>query len=131
MTSLHWITYQDGTWCDLFGLNLADPAVRNAAGVYVIWKGGWSPETLWVGQGQIAERLAAHRAKPAFQGRYTEGVYVTWALVQPPYRDGVESYIFGALRPVLGQRTPTAVPLQVNLPWITPPAEAGYQQARL
>ena len=83
----------------------------DTAGVYVIaCKRG---EILYIGQGQIADRLANHRKSL----RHIEW-RATWAEVPKPERVGVESYLAEVLRPKRSWHFPTAKARQteVNLP---------------
>jgi hypothetical protein len=86
-------------------------------GVYIIWHGGSNPKTVRVGQGNIRERLEAHRTDPDVQAYARLGLYVTWASVPEDSRDGVEAYLAQRLGPILGKRFPDTAPISVNLPF--------------
>ena len=80
---------------------------------------------MYVGQGNIAERLAVHRDDPSIL-RYTHfGLFVSWAEVAVSARDGVERYLADQLLPLAGERHPdvppivvqNVPPIAVNFPW--------------
>jgi len=86
-------------------------------GVYIIWHGGTDARTVYVGQGNIRERLSKHRLDREIQAYASKKLYVTWAAVDEGSRDGVENHLFDRLKPLLGERKPVANPIAVNLPW--------------
>lgn len=49
-------------WCSLTRLNLE---TVNEHGVYVIWHGGKPSHVVYVGQGDVADRLKEHRTNPS------------------------------------------------------------------
>ena len=71
-------------------VNLSHVHFRGLEGVYIIWHGGQNPRVVYVGQGAIADRLAAHREELTNTQYSSLGLFVTWAYVDPAYRDGVE-----------------------------------------
>ena len=83
----------------------------------MIWYGGQSPWTVYVGQGVIADRLRQHRQEQEILRFSPLGLFVTWAQVDRGYRDGVERFLADALQPKVVQRSPNAPPESVNLPW--------------
>ncbi|GAB4361055.1 MAG: hypothetical protein Kow0026_23880 [Oricola sp.] len=111
-----WITCGDGRWCSLERLDLS--AIRAATGVYVIWHRGQPGRVVCVGQGNIAERLAGHRADPAvMQHGGAGGLLVTWAAVSGGAdRDGIVRYLADRYRPLVSDAHPVVVPVEVNLP---------------
>jgi len=90
-----------------------------AYGVYVIWRASGEPgqpsTVVYVGQGQIATRLAEHRSDPAIV-RHGPRLLLTWAEVAPVFSGGVEVYLARQLRPLEAARLPPAMPVEVNLP---------------
>ena len=54
-----------------------------AKGVYVIWYGDGKPEesVLYVGQGDVANRLVKHQIDEKFKRFSHRGLYVSWAEV--------------------------------------------------
>lgn len=115
--SLNWIKCQGDVWCNLMTVNLSHVHFRGLEGVYIIWHGGQNPRVVYVGQGAIADRLAAHREELTNTQYSSLGLFVTWASVDPAYRDGVERILADRLPPLRGERHPSAVPVSVNLPW--------------
>lgn len=112
---LRWNRSQDDRWCDLDRLNLDDVHFDQLAGVYVIWYGGPNGHVVRVGQGDIRERLRAHREDPELEPYRRLGLLVSWAVVDGASRDGVELYLTEAYRPLVGQRLPQTAPITVNL----------------
>lgn len=104
--SADWIKCQGDQWCHLQTLNLNHAHFNGLEGVYVIWHSGRNPWTVYVGQGVIANRLAAHREDPDILKFRDLGLYVTWASVAARYRDGVERYLTEQLKPKVGARYP-------------------------
>ncbi len=103
-------------WCPFDTLNLA--SITAKLGVYIIWHAGNPSRTVKVGQGIIADRLAAHRLDPTITRHRANGsLYVTWAGLQASQLDGVECYLGNQLSPLVGDRFPARVPIPVNLPW--------------
>lgn len=115
--NLSWNKCQNDVWCDLSTVNLQHAHFQNMKGVYIIWHGGKSPATVRVGQGNIAERLAAHRQDKQVQAYAVHTLYVTWASVPAASHDGVEAFLADRLNPLVGERFPEVVPITVNLPW--------------
>lgn len=110
---LVWIKCGD-RWCDFWTVNLQNV---NAYGVYVIWRGGPTPAVVRVGQGDIAERIAAHRNAIMISAQIGDApAFVTWASVPLRFRDGVERYLADRYGPLVGEAFPAVAPIQVNLP---------------
>lgn len=86
-------------------------------GVYIIWHGGAKPWAVYVGQGNIKDRIAKHRKNPEIQQYAYLDLYVTWATVHEYYRDGVEAYLADTWKPKVGKRHSQADPIAVNSPW--------------
>lgn len=103
------------SWCSLDTVDLSHEAF-DAPGVYLIWHGGDNPRAVYVGQGNIRDRLARHRADPRIQAYSKLGLKTTWAGVEAAKRDGVEAYLAKVYEPLVGERRPDAAPISVNLP---------------
>lgn len=115
MTGLLWIKYSGERWCPLADLDLSS---IKQSGVYVIWHGGHSPRVVYVGQGDVAARLACHRASNAIMKHAASGtLYVTWAVVPAAQRDGIERYLADRYSPLEGSSHPAAYPIAANGPW--------------
>jgi hypothetical protein len=109
VANLSWVKCTGDVWC---GFHTVDLSNVKTTGVYLIWQGGGS--YVRVGQGDIAARLTAHRNDPAIT-KYQK-LYVTWAAVPSAQLDGVERYLYEQCSPLVGERTPTAPVIAVNLP---------------
>jgi len=117
-TTLIWNRCDGNQWCPLLTVNLNHPHFQNLVGVYIIWHGGQNPWTVYVGQGVIADRIAAHRSEPQILQYGPWGLFVTWASVATkPLRDGIEAYLANQLKPKVGEAHPNVAPVGVNLPW--------------
>ncbi len=58
---LNWTKCQGDVWCKLNSVNLGHEHFNNRHGVYMIWHGGSSPAVVYVGQGNIKDRIIEHR----------------------------------------------------------------------
>ena len=77
---LNWTRCEGNVWCKLNSVNLEHAHFNNKpCGVYIIWHGGNKPRAVYVGQGDIKERIAEHRRKQEIQKYEHLGLYVTWA----------------------------------------------------
>ena len=114
---LNWTRCQGDVWCKLNSVNLDHEHFNNREGVYLIWHGGPNPAVVYVGQGNIKERITVHRQDQSIQQYEHLGLYVTWATVRKEHRDGVESYLADKWEPRVGTRHPNARPIGVNFPW--------------
>ena len=123
MHQLSWIKCDGNTWCPLLTLNLAHSHFNGLDGIYIIWHGGPAPQTVYVGQGNIKDRLSAHRVDPRILKYSTSGLFTTWADVDTQSQDGVERYLADRLGPLEGAHHPVAppiavvTPIPVTLPW--------------
>jgi hypothetical protein len=116
-TQLNWLKCQGEVWCKLSTVNLNHPHFTGMTGVYVIWHGGTTPATLYVGQGNIRDSLLQRRADPRLQPYTNLGVYVTWAQVPAESLNGVERYLVAALGPKITGPVQQVPPISVNRPW--------------
>ena len=119
---LNWVRCQDDTWCKLDSVDLAHEYFNNMQGVYIIWVGGEEPQVVvYVGQGNIKERLTEHRKNPEiflYGDILGTDLYVTWATVARQDRDAIEAYLADKWDPKVGERHPQTTPhLEVNSPW--------------
>lgn len=118
---VHWFECKSDYWCKFETLDLD---TVDEHGVYV---SGYKKAdgdfiyTIYVGQGDVADRLADHRADSKITNYGSKGtLYTTWAEVSVKNRDGVERYVADELKPLVGSRHPNVDPIVVNLPpkWI-------------
>ena len=115
---LKWIKCQGNVWCKLNAVNLKHEHFDNMHGVYIIWHGGTDPKVVYVGQGNIKERLSEHRRDQRIQQHDYLDLYVTWAAVLKEHRDGVELYLANNWNPIVSVHHPqTSLPIEVNSPW--------------
>ena len=112
---LHWIKCIGDKWCLLAEFN---PSVVTEKGVYIIWHGGQPSRAVYVGQGNVADRITAHRLNWEIVKHEQNGtLFVTWAQVSVDKRDGVERYLADRFRPLEGEDHPEVEHIVVNSPW--------------
>lgn len=117
---LSWMKCHGDVWCKLNDVNLDHEHFNNRYGVYIIWHGGTKdirPWTVYVSQGNIKERIAAHRKDSEIQKFGYLDLYVTWAKVPEEHRDSVEAYLAYKWKPRVGTNHPQAPFIEVNSPW--------------
>lgn len=115
MAQLIWCQCTGNVWCGFKTVNLSSVTEE---GVYMIWHGGNPARVVYVGQGDVAERIAQHRTRTDILNYEAHGtLYVTWASVPVAQRDGVERFLADHLNPLVGDAHPQAAPISVNLPW--------------
>ena len=115
MLTLQWVRSEAGMWLPLETFDLA---TASGDGVYVIWHAGQPARTVKVGQGNICNRLSAHRADTAITTYRRFGtLYVTWANVAAIQRNAVERYLGDYLKPLVASRFPDVLPVAVNSPF--------------
>ena len=79
---------------------------------------GENPWVVYVGQGDVAERIADHRINPNITRHAQKGnLFVTWATVSEAQRNGVERYLADKFNPLEGEHHPVAKPIIINSPW--------------
>lgn len=120
--TLEWYKQTDkGDWYGLNIVNLSDDHFNDLYGVYIIYYViDNTVYILYAGQGNIRDRLYAHRSDNTILNYTHHTLYVTWAKVPLINdRDRIEAYIHQQYTPKLVERTPDAIPLVVNLPWKT------------
>jgi len=114
---LTWNKCQGDVWCPFLTVDLSHRHFLNREGVYIIWHGGQAPWTVYIGQGNITQRLSEHRRDADIIKYSPSGLFVTWADVDSPLRDGIERYLANQLQPKEGLIHPEATPIPVPLPW--------------
>ena len=116
--SLNWIKCQGDVWCNFNAVNLDHIHFNDTEGVYIIWHGGANPKVVYVGKGNIRDRIKYHRERSDIQQFSYLNLFVTWAKVKPEYQDGVEAYLANNWKPpIVGDRHPDTDPIFVNSPW--------------
>lgn len=110
---LFWIKSTTNEWLPFHSVNLSG---ITAVGVYIIWYTGNPGRVVYVGQGDVAARIKAHRNNSEMT-KYGP-LYVTWASVASQAdRDGIERYLEDTWHPLLGDAFPDVAPIAVNAPW--------------
>lgn len=100
--------------------NILDPRLYgelsdNHVGVYVIYhQSNGKPVTLYVGEGNIKERIDYHRTQTDFGDIYP--IYVFWAKTDWFDRFGIERYLFTELKPTISKKASDTKPISVNIP---------------
>ena len=111
---LNWVKLTTGDWCPFETVDLSNVTTF---GVYVIWYKGQPGRVVYVGQGDVADRLTTHRKDREILAYKNCGLLVTWATVSASQRDGVERYLADSWPPLVGDRHPDVMPIAVNSPW--------------
>ena len=104
-------------WCNFWKLKL--DRMEGKSGVYVIWADSGFPYAIYVGQGDIADRIKDHRGERPFIKIRDDGekMFVTWQPFTDNELDGREKYLADLLNPVIGQRHPRkAKPIKTDPP---------------
>lgn len=115
MQTLNWIKSTSGSWLSFQNVNLDNVT---ADGVYIIWHMGNPGRVVYVGQGDVAARIKAHRNRSDIISYAKYGsLHVTWASVPASQKDGVERYLADKWNPLIGDAHPDVVPIAVNSPW--------------
>lgn len=114
---VNWIKCEGDEWCPFLTVNLSHSHFTNLSGVYVIWHGGSNPSTVYVGRGNIAQRIREHRNSDEILKFSHLGLFVIWAQVAPSSQEGVERFLADSLMPKVGTAHPNVPPIQVNFPW--------------
>lgn len=84
-------------------------------GVYIIYhQPNNKPVTLYVGEGNIKERIDYHRSQTDFGDAYP--IYVFWAKTYGFDQYGIERYLFNKLNPLISQKASDTAPIPVNIP---------------
>ena len=112
MGNVVWIKSTENAWLPFE--TFSNLSQVKTTGVYVIWHGGQTPRTVRVGQGDIADRLQAHRSDQQILAYRSYGLYVTWAAVSAADLNGVERYLADQLSPLVGERHPDVRPIPVK-----------------
>ena len=131
--SIFWMKCKNNAWCSLHHVDLSHNYYDNFEGIYIIWY--WdnfgNPVTVKVGQGNIRNRITAHRSNPQIQGYAHLNLRVTWTAIPSSLLDGVEAYLGKVLKPRVGLLFPNAKPIPVTLPFsMNPPQNRIEHQAR-
>ena len=114
---VNWQQCEGNVWCSLNAVNINHSHFDNMSGVYIIWHGGARPKVVYVGKGNVRERIQAHRQDKRIQAYASYGLFVTWASVAIGHQRSVEAYLENHWRPKVGERHPEARHIQVNSPW--------------
>ena len=92
MLEVHWVKSKAGSWLEFENFNL--PTAEGWDGVYIIWHAGNPGYIVYIGQGNVRDRLGQHRNNAKILSYAAKGVLlVTWASVSAAQRDGVERYL--------------------------------------
>lgn len=119
--TLHWgmCTPENPHWCNFRTLQLS--GLDNLVGVYIIWLEVDPLEVVYVGQGNISERIAEHRRNEHIKQVMDEidaALRVTWAEVPKAMLNGIERYLGELLEPLVSKEFPKEDhPIRVNLPF--------------
>ena len=107
-------------------IDLTNQRFDNLEGIYVIWyetRLGYF-QAVYVGQGEIRNRLYSHRIGNISERHASEHLYVIWAKESSSKetREGIEQYLHDLLNP-LESKPQNVTPIQVNWPEGLPPIQ--------
>lgn len=115
MPTLNWVKSTSNSWLPFQSVNLDNVT---SDGVYIIWHSGNPGKVVYVGQGDIASRIKAHRNRSDINAYAKSGtLHVTWASVPIHQKDGVERHLADKWSPLVGDAHPDVAPIAVNSPW--------------
>ena len=111
--TISWVKCQGDIYCPLETVDLSNV---NTEGVYIIWHNA-SARVIYVGQGNIKDRLTVHRSSPEILNHRGSGLLLTtWAVVAD-YRTrlSIERYLHRFYSPLVSTCAP-GPEITVNLP---------------
>jgi len=115
---VEWVKRQNGEWYPLNSVDLKSAYFNFLAGIYLIFTANPGRNVVTVGQGTIKECLADHRLDNAITSHRKFGpLYVTWAELSPPLRDGVEKFLIENYNPFVAGPVPDGTGIAVNPPY--------------
>jgi len=109
---IEWAKRKDGDWYNLLAVNLDNQCFNDLRGVYIIWSGD---QVVRLGSGVIRDKLTEHIKTPEIT-RF-RNLKVTWACVNGNHMEGIETYLFKSLNPLLGEYFSNRKSIPVNFPW--------------
>ncbi len=123
MKQVKWVkNTQNNEWFDFLRLNLSAPYFDNKVGAYVIWYiSPSSAKAIRVGSGNISERLKEHRDNQEITKYSSLGqLKVSWIVadntqLRQDELEGVEAYLARVYSPLVGERFPKVIEIQINL----------------
>jgi hypothetical protein len=121
MPQLNWYLKDNNNhYYELNRVDLSHTDYDEFKGVYIIWyiTASNTSTMVYVGQGNIRERIAAHRLDSRIQNYSNYTLFVTWAQVYlEPDRLGIEKYLHDKFNPLEGEPPPGVNPIRANTPW--------------
>lgn len=113
---LNWITeFRGGGRIQLDTVKLDTITTQ---GVYVIYQLGNPGAVVYVGKGDVSERLGCHRDDARFRShRAKSALYVAFASVAAQSQEGVEKNLAVRFQPLVGERHPDVPEIAVNSPF--------------
>lgn len=118
MMHVDWIkNTTNGQWFDFLRLNLESSYFLDKRGVYVIWYTSPSQaKVIYVGQGNIGERLKEHRQNPSITHYSQYGqLKVSWAIIpNDNWLNGIEAYLADLYNPTEAKNYPNVTRMPVN-----------------
>jgi hypothetical protein len=98
-----WAKSPKGHFFRLSRLEPDQVAQPGQGGVYVIWHKGVKPEWVYVGAADdLAQALMRSiDEEDIFSYEPRGGLWCSWSLIRPEFRDGVVLYLRGLLKPVI------------------------------
>ena len=115
--ALDWVRNAENRWPTLSAIDLKDPQLQEAEGVYIIFHGGMNPGIVSVGQGKIGDQVKAESQDKGVLEFEKFKLYIAWAQTGKEERPGIEKYLSEKLSPKVSRPSLEAEAIPVNLPW--------------
>jgi len=130
--NVKWIKCQGRRILSLEHRQLRARALNGLEGVYIIWHGGLTPTTVFVGHGAIRERLAFHRSDPAVQVFSNLGLFTTWAAISAAGANRRSAFLMNQLKlKYPGKPSALFQRRSIFLGETSPPATARFPRATI
>lgn len=125
-----WARTSRGVFFRLIHLDPEKEGLSGVGGIFVVWHAGLRPRWVHVA---AAEDLAAAFHQLAdntdvMSYEVNGGLFISWALVRPEYRNGAVAYLNGLLRPAIASDVHPAAGIPMVA--IAPPGERNDTRRR-
>ncbi len=114
---LDWLYQNNNDYYRLNSVDLSHEHFDELEGIYIIWcEIDGVIQTVYIGQGEIRNRLYVHRNDVRIQHYAPYTLYVAWAKASKEDLDGIEKYLQDLLEPLVKEREIEADPIPVIRP---------------
>ncbi len=123
-TNPHWAKTRGGSFHRLLFTDVEKLGLSGQSGIIVLWHGGLKPKWIYIDKSKnIAQDLDSYLDDDNimdFDNR--GGVFATWALIRPEFRDGVLKYLLDSMKPLIDHPKPPKKKVEA-LPVLSPGEE--------